>query len=163
MEISQGLDCGHDVPLLEPAKLPDLSSQLNQSDTQRLSFDREGRHLIHQSVSKELRNRVRYRLTADAVFTWDGPSQSLRGEGITRDISVAGAFIFTRTCPPVGATVELEMFLSSIPTRAKSVQIKTIAKVIRVEHSPTVEGFAAVSQDFQLLFGKFSVSSADLM
>jgi hypothetical protein len=131
----------------------------NQSDTQRLSFDREGQHLIHQSVSKELRNRVRYRLSADAVFTWNGPSQRLRGEGTTREISVAGAFIFTRTCPPVGATVELEVFLSSVPTKA--VQIKTIAKVIRVEHSEKVEGFAAVSQDFQLLFGKFSISSAD--
>jgi hypothetical protein len=123
----------------------------------------EGQHLIHQSVSMELRNRVRYRLSADAVFTWDGPSQPLRGEGITRDISVAGAFIFTRTCPPVGATVELEVFLSSTPTKVKMVQIKTIAKVIRVEHSATVEGFAAVSQDFQLLFGKFSISSVDLM
>ena len=155
MEISQGLDCGHDVPLLEPAKLPDLSSQLNQSDTQRLSFDREGRHLIHQPVSTELRNRVRYRLSANAVFTWDGPSQSLRGEGITRDISVAGAFIFTRTCPPVGATVELEVFLSSIPTRAKAVQIKTIAKVIRVEHSEKVEGFAAVSKTFSYCLASF--------
>jgi hypothetical protein len=111
----------------------------------------------------ELRNRVRYRLSADAVFTWDGPSQRLQGEGITRDISVAGAFIFTRTCPPVGATVELEVFLSSTPTKVKMVQIKTIAKVIRVEHSEKVEGFAAVSQDFQLLFGKFSISSVDLI
>jgi hypothetical protein len=123
----------------------------------------EGQVLIHQSVSMELRNRVRYRLSADAVFTWDGPSQRLQGEGITRDISVAGAFIFTRTCPPVGATVELEVFLSSTPTKVKMVQIKTIAKVIRVEHSEKVEGFAAVSQDFQLLFGKFSISSVDLI
>jgi PilZ domain len=112
----------------------------------------EGQHLIHPSVSMELRNRVRYRLSADAVFAWDGPSQLLQGEGITRDISVAGAFIFTRTCPPVGATLDLEIFLSSTPARGRKVQIKTVAKVIRVEHSATAEGFAAVSQDFKLLF-----------
>jgi hypothetical protein len=127
----------------------------------------EGQHLIHQSVSMELRNRVRYRLSADAVFAWDGPSQNrLQGEGVTRDISVAGAFILTRTCPPVGATVELEVFLASTPTKDRRVQIKTVARVIRVEHSPTVEGFAAVSRDFTLLFDsrgrqKFQISTME--
>jgi hypothetical protein len=123
--------------------------------------------LIHQPVSTELRNRVRYRLSADAVFAWDGPSQNrLQGEGVTRDISVAGAFILTRTCPPVGATVELEIFLSSTPTKNRRVQIKTVARVIRVEHSLAVEGFAAVSRDFTLLFDskgrqKFQISSME--
>jgi PilZ domain len=102
----------------------------------------------------ELRSRVRHRLSADAVFTWEGPcNKRLVAEGVTRDISVAGAFIFTRTCPPVGATLELEIFLS--PTagdRAPTVLIKTEAKVIRVEHSATVEGFAVVGRDFTLLF-----------
>jgi PilZ domain len=109
--------------------------------------------LNHQPVSMELRNRVRYRLSADAVFTWEGPQHRLLGEGVTRDVSVAGAFIFTRTCPPVGVTVELEIFLS--PATGKSgrkVQIKTEARVIRVEHANNAEGFAAVSQDFTLLF-----------
>jgi hypothetical protein len=66
----------------------------------------------------------------------------------------------------VGATVELEVFLSSTPTKERRVQIKTVAKVIRVEHSPTVEGFAAVSRDFTLLFDskdckRLSVSTVD--
>jgi len=91
----------------------------------------------------------------------------LLGEGVTRDISVAGAFIFTRTCPPVGATVDLEIFLSrSSDNRGRNVQIKTQAQVIRVEHSDNAEGFAAVSHDFNLLFDKnrrneFSVSSRE--
>lgn len=108
--------------------------------------------LSRQPVSMELRNRVRYRLSADAVFTWEGPQHRLVGEGVTRDISVAGAFIFTRTCPPVGARVELEIFLSRAHGNSgKGVQIKTEARVVRVEHSAT-EGFAAVSEDFTLLF-----------
>jgi PilZ domain len=131
-----------------------------------VSFDRRA-ELIHQSVSIELRNRVRYRLSADAVFAWEGPQQNrLLGEGITRDISVAGAFIFTRTCPPVGATVELEVFLSSTHTKGRTVQIKTVARVIRVEHSATAEGFAASSRDFTLLFdskgrNKLYISNAE--
>jgi hypothetical protein len=115
----------------------------------------------------ELRNRVRYRLTADAVFTWQGPQHRLLGEGVTRDISVAGAFIFSRTCPPVGAALELEILLSpATGGRGKTVHIKTEARVIRVEHSGAAEGFAAVSQDFTLLFdtggrNKFLISSMD--
>ena len=102
----------------------------------------------------ELRNRVRYRLSADAVFAWEGAQHDrFLGEGLTRDISLAGAFIFTLTCPPVGATVQLDVLLS--PTTSapgKSVRIKAEAKVVRVEHSDALEGFAAVSQDFTLSF-----------
>lgn len=101
----------------------------------------------------ELRNRVRYRLSADAIFAWEGAQHNrLLGEGVTRDISVAGAFIFTRTCPPIGAKVELEIFLSRARgNNGRAVQIKTEARVVRVEHTAT-EGFAAVSEDFTLLF-----------
>lgn len=121
-----------------------------------------------QPVTMELRSRVRYRLSAAAVFFWEGPQRNrLSAEGVTRDISVAGTFIYTRTCPPVGATLELEVFLSTASgSGIKTVQIKTEARVIRVEHSAAGEGFAAVSKDFTLLFdGKtknaFGVSSAD--
>src|SRR5580693_56142 len=102
----------------------------------------------------ELRNRVRYRLSADAVFAWEGAQHDrFLGEGLTRDISLAGTFIFTLTCPPVGATVQLDVLLS--PTTSapgKSVRIKAEATVVRVEHSDALEGFAAISQDFTLLF-----------
>ena len=115
----------------------------------------------------ELRNRVRYRLSADAVFAWEGAQHDrFLGEGLTRDISLAGAFIFTLTCPPVGATVQLDVLLS--PTTSapgKSVRIKAEAKVVRVEHSDALEGFAAVSQDFTLSFESnrdaFYVSSVE--
>src|SRR5271166_1015380 len=93
--------------------------------------------LSSQPVSTELRNRVRYRLSAAAVFAWEGPQHGrLLGEGVTRDISLTGAFVFTRTCPPVGATLELDVFLSPTPGNGgRTVRIKTEARVIRVEHS----------------------------
>jgi hypothetical protein len=123
--------------------------------------------LNRQPVSIELRNRVRYRLSAEAVFAWEGAQNGrLVGQGVTRDISLAGVFIFTRTSPPVGATLKLDIFLSPAPASGgKVVRIKTEATVIRVEHSAAAEGFAAVSQDFTLLFDSntrnaFCVSSA---
>ena len=120
-----------------------------------------------QAVSVELRNRIRYRLSADAAFEWEGRDQNrILAEGVTRDISLDGAFIFTRTCPPVGARLDLDIFLSTAPgTGGSAVQIKTEARVIRVEHSDVCEGFAAVSQDFTLLFDEdtttFSASGMD--
>lgn len=119
-------------------------------------------------VSTELRNRVRYRLSADALFTWQGAqNRRLHGKGFTRDISLTGVFVYTSTCPPVGATVRLEVFLSAaFGAAGKKVGIRTEATVIRIDHSATSEGFAAVSQDFTLLFGRdgrnqFCVSSRE--
>ncbi len=115
----------------------------------------------------ELRNRVRFRLSADAVFAWEGARHGrFQGEGLTRDIGLAGTFIFTLTCPPVGATVQLDIFLSPATGAARNaVRIRTEAVVVRVEHSGPLEGFAAVSQDFTLLFesnkNSFYVSSAE--
>ena len=102
----------------------------------------------------ELRNRVRYRLAANAVFTWESAQTSrLLGNGITRDISLAGALILTLTCRPVGTAVQLEIFLPPLLRGARSVRIKTEATVIRVEHSGGSEGFAVVGQGFSLLSG----------
>jgi hypothetical protein len=118
----------------------------------------------------ELRNRIRYRLSADAVFAWEGLEHNrLQGKGITRDISLTGVFIYTSTCPPVGATVELDVFLFPASGAAgKKVRIRTEAKVTRIDHSAASEGFGAVSQDLTLLFGsnrrdEFCVSSEEMI
>jgi PilZ domain len=115
---------------------------------------------------QELRNKIRYRLSADAVFAWEGLQHNrLQGKGITRDISLAGTFIFTPTSPPVGAKVEVDIFLAPpFGSSGKKVRIRAAARVTRVEHSETCEGFAAVSQDFKLLFSsngreQFCISS----
>ena len=101
----------------------------------------------------ELRKRVRHRLAVDAVFTWRGAEDSwLHGEGVTRDISVAGAFIFSLTCPPVGATIQLDMLLLPLDSGARSLRLKTEAAVIRVEHASAGanEGFAIVLEGLNL-------------
>jgi len=101
----------------------------------------------------ELRKRVRHRLGADAVFTWQGAENSwLHGEGVTRDISFAGAFIFSLTCPPVGATIQLDVVLLPLDSGARSLRLKTEATVIRVEHASggANEGFAVVLEGLNL-------------
>jgi hypothetical protein len=99
----------------------------------------------------EMRKEIRYRLDAPALFYWESADhRRLQGEGITRDISVLGAFIVTPTCPPVEAPIQVEVVLPSLAGLKPVIRIKGEARVIRVEHPSggTAEnGFAVVSED----------------
>jgi hypothetical protein len=116
----------------------------------------------------ERRSKVRYRVSAGAVFAWEGSKGNiLQGKGVTRDIGLAGAFVFTPTTPPVNAKIDLEIFLAPTSSVGKNVRIKTEATITRIDHSAASEGFAAVSQDFTLLFDRkgrneFCVSSFEM-
>ena len=98
----------------------------------------------------EMRKEMRYRLDARASFSWDSVHyKSLRGEGITRDVSVPGAFIQSSTCPPVDAPVRVEIFLPCL-MGTKEIRIAGRARVIRVEHrcdGRGKNGFAVVRED----------------
>jgi PilZ domain len=154
-----GHDANSDLPLLVRLQ------GCGYSPHQQISC-RRARRGEFEPNRMELRNKIRYRLSADAVFAWEGAQHNrLQGKGITRDISLAGTFICTPTSPPVGTKVVLEIFLAPSSGTGKKVRIRTEAKVIRVEHSATPEGFAAISRDFKLQFStngqdQFSVSSA---
>ena len=106
-------------------------------------------------VLMERRTQDRYLLSARAVFSWQGPEQKrFEREGVTRDISVAGAFILTRSCPPAHAAVQVELFLPPIHGTVATAQIRAEARVLRVEHGPPGKqqsGFAVDSAGFRLL------------
>jgi hypothetical protein len=111
----------------------------------------------------ELRKRVRHRLAADAEFTWEGAERTcLHGEGVTRDISLSGAYIFSLTCPPVGATIQLDVSLLQVDSRSRTLRSKTGATVIRVEHANTDgdEGFAVVLEGLSLTEGANDLCAA---
>jgi hypothetical protein len=99
----------------------------------------------------EMRNEIRYRLDAPALFYWESLEQMrLQGEGITRDISVVGAFIVSPICPPVEASLQFEVVLSSLPGVMPVVRIRGEARVVRVDHATGdagENGFAVVSQN----------------
>ena len=110
-------------------------------------------------VGMELRKRVRHRLAANAVFTWQGAQQSsLFGAGLTRDISFDGAFIFSLTCPPVGSAIQLDVLLLPLQSGERSLRMKTEATVIRVEHANGIEGFAVVIEGVSLAEGSSHLS-----
>jgi hypothetical protein len=102
-------------------------------------------------VPMEMRKDLRYRLDAPAVFSWEGARhRRLQGEGITRDISVQGAFILTATMPPPDCAVQVDLLLPSLTGVMTTMRITGKARVIRVEHPSTetwIHGFAVVTDD----------------
>jgi len=105
----------------------------------------------------ERRRQVRYALGARAVFSWEGPEEKrLEVEGVTRDISLAGAFILTRSCPPAHTVVQVELFLPPFHGTVATVRFRAEARVLRVEHGPPGKqqsGFAVDSTGFSFSSG----------
>jgi hypothetical protein len=100
----------------------------------------------------EMRREMRYRLDASALFSWESAQHTrLQGEGVTRDVSVFGAFIVTPTCPPVDVPIQLMVVLPSLTGRKPVIRVSGAARVLRVDHSSKGDGengFAVVSKDF---------------
>jgi hypothetical protein len=99
----------------------------------------------------DMRKEIRYRLEAPAIFTWENfQNKRLKGEGITRDISLLGAFILTPTCPPNLTSIRVEVALPSLTGIHAEFRILGRARVVRVEHSSSGQGengFAVVRDD----------------
>ncbi len=87
------------------------------------------------------------------MFRWNARENGqFQGEGITRDMSVSGAFVLTATCPPPNADVQMEVFLRLSDGESKAL-MKADMTVLRVEHSvagSNRSGFSVVGKGFSL-------------
>jgi hypothetical protein len=84
----------------------------------------------------ERRNAIRYRLETPAAFHWqDGSGTRWEGEGVTRDVSEVGAYVFTARCPPLQTEVEIEIVVPPLHGASKA-WLKGIMQVLRVEDGP---------------------------
>ena len=92
-------------------------------------------------------------MNASVMFRWSGPdSGHYQGEGVTRDMSVAGAFVVTATCPPPNAAVQMEVFLPLSDGGSRAL-MKADMMVLRVEHDIAGNrrsGFSVVGKGFSL-------------
>jgi PilZ domain-containing protein len=102
----------------------------------------------------EHRKQIRHELGARAVFSWQGPDQGrLEREGVTRDISEAGAFIVTSSCPPARASVRVELFLPPLHGTVATVRLRAEMRVVRIEQAPPGDqqsGFAVEGPGFSI-------------
>jgi hypothetical protein len=96
----------------------------------------------------EMRKEIRYRLDVPAVFSWEGRDhRRLQGEGVTRDVSVQGAFILTATMPPDDCPIQVDLLLPSLTGVESMMRITGRARVVRLERPANkwIHGFAVVT------------------
>lgn len=98
----------------------------------------------------ERRQYHRYQLSAPVFFCWAFPDEPLQsGEGMTRDIDTTGAYITANELPPVGARVQMDIFLPNLSDARSGAHLIGEGVVLRVEpqdHKAQVSqerGFAA--------------------
>jgi hypothetical protein len=98
----------------------------------------------------DLRKTKRYPLSAPVCFCWEGAGGILQeGEGTTRDISVRGVFVVTKSPPPPGVLLELDVYPPSPNGVPKSMRLHGEGKVIRVSARQGPESGFAVEAMFQ--------------
>jgi hypothetical protein len=110
---------------------------------------------VHRVFNQRMERRQhnRYDLKAFVNFFWKNRGNGHHhGEGFTRDLSGGGIFVYTETQPPVGASVQIEVFFPA--TKAGSgLQMAAKGRVLRVEQTGNGSqsgGFAAKSKNFLL-------------
>jgi hypothetical protein len=101
----------------------------------------------------ERRKVIRYRMSTPVIFRWSGPdNERFQGEGVTRDMSVAGVFVLTVTCPPPNAVIQMEVLLPFLDG-ASNARLKYHMTVLRVDHDIAENrrsGFSAHCAGFSL-------------
>jgi hypothetical protein len=87
------------------------------------------------------RKTLRFLLQTAVTFWWtNGSGEARHGEGRSRDVSEHGAFIFAPSCPPVGASVVLNIDLEGIPDEIGRLPVEVEGRVLRAEQCPAERG-----------------------
>lgn len=100
----------------------------------------------------ERRKSVRYPLSVRAIFTWEKPEGVLgKGEGITRDVGVKGAFVFSATLPPVNTVIKLELVFPRPFRRPNALVAKMWTQRVERDLSAAASrGFSVIGTGFAL-------------
>jgi hypothetical protein len=104
----------------------------------------------------DARNYNRYRLEIPVTYSWMSAQRTQQqGVGMTRDLSVRGAYIFATDPPPLNASIGLKALLPP-GSAALPLQMFGQGEVVRIE--PAVEGhdrgFAVAARPFVVRRGE---------
>jgi len=114
------------------------------SAIERLAIER----LVKETV-RERRGSKRFRLHLPVVFSWrDSAGTVQSGEGSTGNISGRGIYVRTKVAPPLGTTVEMNVFLPQSAYCLRAGEIHAKGQVTRIDHEPQGQlcGFAAINR-----------------
>jgi PilZ domain-containing protein len=108
----------------------------------------------------EQRERNRYDVRAPVDFEWMDQGAVRRGQGLTRDISSKGMFIYSDSEPPPKADLRVKVSFAWFGQGATNVQLRAQALVVRVEPAsgPRIQhGFAILNKSYELHNGVSSI------
>lgn len=102
----------------------------------------------------ERRTALRYPLRLPVVFSWQDDAGRVHGcDGYCRDLGSRGIYVTAQLVPPLGASVEMNVFLPRPGHSTRPSEIHAIGRVVRSEqNAPTAEtpGFAAMNHTTRL-------------
>ena len=102
----------------------------------------------------ERRTALRYPLRLPVVFSWQDERGRMQGsDGYCRDLGSRGIYVPSELVPPLGVSVEMNVFLPRPEHSARPSEIHAIGRVVRSEQvkSPLQAcGFAAMNHTTML-------------
>jgi hypothetical protein len=104
-------------------------------------------------LEQDRRQQTRYGVRALVNFEWMDEDVPRQGQGITRDISPKGMFIYSEAKPPAKADVRVDVSFQDFPFTAKDIQMSAKGVVIRVESTTgpgSMDGFAILNRSYDL-------------
>ena len=108
----------------------------------------------------ERREQTRYGVRARVDFEWVEEGVLQRGQGLTRDISSKGMFIYSDAKPPTKADIRVKVSFASLGRGLTSLHLRTNSLVVREEppSSPGSDyGFAILNRNYELHNGVSSI------
>jgi hypothetical protein len=102
----------------------------------------------------ERRTALRYPLRLPVVFSWQDDAGRVQGcDGYCRDLGSRGIYVQTEEVPPLGVSVEMNVFLPRPEHSARPSEIHAIGRVVRSENRTATSercGFAAMNHTTRL-------------
>jgi len=97
----------------------------------------------------ERRGTTRFRLRLAVAYSWkDAAGVVNGGEGQSRDLSSHGIYVQSKLIPPLGAYVEMNVFLLQSGQLALPAELHAEGRIVRIESgnsSSEMAGFAAMN------------------
>jgi hypothetical protein len=98
---------------------------------------------------EERRGSKRFRLRLAVVFSWrDAQGIVQSSEGLSCNISSRGIYVRTKSAPPAGSAVEMNVFLPQPAYDIRAAEIHAKGHVTRIDQEtiPQMCGFAAMNR-----------------
>jgi hypothetical protein len=97
----------------------------------------------------ERRGTIRFRLRLAVAYSWKDETGVVNGgEGQSRDVSSHGIYVQSRLIPPLGAYIEMNVFLLQSGQSTLPAELHAEGRIVRIESgssSSEMAGFAAMN------------------